>query len=190
MNAAGLAIGTTNIKVRGSRVGIPYLSILHRAMRETTRRAAGAIFAAAPRAAAHTYWAADPEGAGDWECTPDQVSAREAVRQPLVRTNHCLDERHRPGEGEPPSSSSLQRLAIAQERLAAQGATVESLQALFADRSRGVDSINRYAEDGQGTSTNAVMIAIPARRLLYACRGSSDRGRWRQLAFDGPVPAA
>jgi hypothetical protein len=51
------------------------------------------------------------------------------------------------------------------------------------DRSDGVDSINRYTEDDQGTTTNACVIAVPARRELWACRGPADRGAWVQLAF-------
>jgi hypothetical protein len=53
------------------------------------------------------------------------------------------------------------------------------------DRSDGVDSINRYTEDAQGTTTNACVIAVPARRELWACRGPADRGEWRQLTFGG-----
>ena len=101
----------------------------------------------------------------------------------LTRTNHCLDEDHRASEGEAASASSQKRLARAGAVLAAGGVTVESLKSLFADRSDGVDSINRFAEDGQGTSTNACMIAVPATRTLHACRGSSDRGAWVALSF-------
>ena len=53
------------------------------------------------------------------------------------------------------------------------------------DRSDGVDSINRFAEDEQGTTTNACVIAVPARRELWACRGSADRGEWVRLRFGG-----
>jgi hypothetical protein len=182
MNAHGVAVGTTNIKTRGSRVGIPYLSLLHRPRRESDRAAAGRVFTGSPRAAAHTYWAADAGGIDDWECTADSAVHRAGDR-PLYRTNHCLDEAHRAREGEPASPSSRARLARLGTLLDGGGQDVASLKRLFADRADGSDSINRFAEDGQGTSTNACMVTVPARRELWACRGSADRGAWTRLAF-------
>ena len=42
-----------------------------------------------------------------------------------------------------------------------------------------------FAEDGQGTSTNACIVAHPAARILRACRGAADRGAWVTLGFGG-----
>jgi hypothetical protein len=86
-------------------------------------------------------------------------------------------------EGEAPTASSQKRLARAERWLRGGPQDVPSLQALMRDRSDGVDSINRYAEDEQGTTTNACVIAVPARRELWACRGPADRGKWTQLPF-------
>ena len=184
MNAAGVAVGTTNIKARGSRVGIPYLSLLHRMLDCGSRTEAEAVLTAAPRAAAHTYWIADAGGVTDVECTATTAVRREAGAAGfLTRTNHCLDDAHRAREGEPATASSRARLARSAAALSAGGVTVASLKALFADRADGVESINRFAEDGQGTSTNACIIAEPATRTIHACRGSSDRGEWVSFAF-------
>ncbi len=182
MNAHGVAVGTTNIKTRGSRVGIPYLSLLHKAIRSPDRTSALRAIITAPRAAAHTYWAADIDGIDDVECTATSHVLRHGDH-PLTRTNHCQDSGHARAEGEAPSTSSQARLARTTAWLDAGGQTVDSLKRLFADRGDGVDSINRFAEDQQGTSTNACLIAVPARRELHACRGSSDRGEWVRLTF-------
>lgn len=182
MNAHGVAVGTTNIKTRGSRVGIPYLSLLHKAIRCADRASALATIITAPRAAAHTYWSADAGGVDDIECTATSHVQRRGDR-PLTRTNHCQDAAHARIEGEAATASSKARLARVTGWLAGGGQTVDSLKRLFADRSDGVDSINRFAEDQQGTSTNACLVAIPARRELHACRGSSDRGEWVRLTF-------
>lgn len=183
MNAHGVAVGTTNIKTRGSRVGIPYLSLLHKAIRCADRATALKTIIEAPRAAAHTYWAADPGGVDDIECTAISHVKRRGDR-PLTRTNHCQDTNHaRIEDPTAVSSSSKARLARVGTLLANGKQTVESLKTLFADRSDGVDSVNRFAEDNQGTSTNACVIAIPARKELHACRGSSDRGEWVRLLF-------
>lgn len=187
MNEHGVTVGTTNIKTRGSRVGIPYLSLLHKAIRCPDRVSALQTIIEAPRSAAHTYWAADANGVDDIECTATSHVQRQG-NQPLTRTNHCQDALHARSEGEAASSSSQARLARVTASLAGGGQNVERLQQLFADRSDGVDSINRFAEDQQGTSTNACLIAIPARRELHACRGSSDRGQWVRLTFGAAWP--
>jgi isopenicillin-N N-acyltransferase-like protein len=184
MTADGLAVGTTNIKTRGARPGIAYLSLLHRALASRSRAEAVASIIGAPRAAAHSYWLADRQGAEDLECSPERAVRRQAAT-PLARTNHCLDAEHQAREGEPPSRSSLRRLARAAELASAGAADLPALQRLFSDRADGVDSICRYAEDGQGTSTNACIVALPARRELHACRGAADRGAWVRLGFDG-----
>ena len=184
MNEHGVAVGTTNIKTRVSRIGIPYLSLLHRLLGCRDRASAEHLLISAPRAAAHTYWIADEQGVTDIECTSITAVRRETGSAgTLTRTNHCLVDEHRIRESEPASASSQKRLAKADATLASGRVSVASLKSLFADRSDGVDSINRFAEDGQGTSTNACMIAIPATRTLHACRGSSDRGIWRELTF-------
>lgn len=183
MSAAGVAVGTTNIKTKRSRVGVGYLSLLHGAIRSESAAAAQALVRGAPRAAAHTYWLADARGATELECDPDSVVERSADTAPVARTNHCLSDGFRAVEGEPATASSQKRLARAEQQLRAGSQDVASLQSLMRDRSDGVDSINRYTEDDQGTTTNACVIAIPARLELWACRGPADRGEWVQLKF-------
>ena len=185
MNALGVAVGTTNIKTRRSRLGVGYLSVLHRAIRSNCAAEARDWVRSAPRAAAHTYWLADVAGATELECDPDNAIERRADTVPLARTNHCIADVMRGAEGEQPSDSSYKRLARAEQQLRAGAQDVASLQALMRDRSDGVDSINRYSEDAQGTTTNACLIAVPARRELWACRGPADRGEWVQLRFLG-----
>jgi isopenicillin-N N-acyltransferase like protein len=185
MSAAGVAVGTTNIKTRRSRVGVGYLSLLHRAIRANSAAEAREFVKLAPRAAAHTYWLADASGAAELECDPDTVLERRADVTALARTNHCIGDAMRAAEGEAPTVSSQKRLARAEQTLRSAPQDVESLKALMRDRTDGVDSINRYTEDAQGTTTNACLIAIPATRELWACRGPADRGEWRQLKFGG-----
>jgi isopenicillin-N N-acyltransferase-like protein len=185
MNADGVAVGTTNIKTRGSRVGVGYLSILHRMIRSRSRAEAAHAVRSAPRAAAHTYWVADAEGANELECDATTAVERVLADAAIVQTNHCQALELRQREGEMPSDSTQRRLARALQVLHTGEHDLESLKALFADRSDGVNSINRYAEDAQGTSTNACILCVPRDRVLWACRGSADRGRWKRLRFDG-----
>ena len=101
----------------------------------------------------------------------------------MARSNHCLSAPHVAIEGEPASASSLARLIRMENWLQARSRSVEQLQALFTSRDDGVDSINRYPEDEQGTATNSVVLFEPHGRRLLACRGPADRGAWQHLHF-------
>lgn len=184
MNRHGLSIGTTNIKTRGSRIGVGYLAVQHRAIRAATRAEAADVVENAPRAAAHTYWIADARGAVEYECSAERCIARTLQGEPLARTNHCLDERLVRQQGEEPNSSSYRRLSRMGELLGSGKQSVERIRALFSDRADGLDSICRYPEDEQGTATNACIVCVPGERALWACRGPADRGQWLRLPFD------
>lgn len=185
MNEHGLAVGTTNIKTQGSRPGVGYMGVLHKMLSQRSFAAAAEVCQRAPRAAAHTYWLADAQQIADWETTAWSCQARVAGTQFLVRTNHCLVGAHASAEAEPPSSSSTARLARLIARVGSQHRhDLASLQDLYSDRSDGVDSINRLPEDAQGTATNSVVVCVPERRAMWACRGPADRGQWVQLPFD------
>jgi isopenicillin-N N-acyltransferase-like protein len=183
MNAHGIAVGTTNIKTRASRPGVGYLTILHRAIRSASRSEALAALRGAPRAAAHSYWVADAGGANELETDPEAIFEQELGGESIVQTNHCQTPELARREGEAASSSSQRRLARAKALLSPGNLDLAAIQRLFADRIDGVDSINRRREDEQGTTTNACLVAIPARRELWACRGPADRGRWLRLPF-------
>ncbi|MFW5829305.1 MAG: C45 family autoproteolytic acyltransferase/hydrolase, partial [Planctomycetota bacterium] len=184
MNEHGLSLGTTNIKTRDARPGVGYMNVLHAAARCRHRAAAVDLIAAAPRAAAHTFWVADASGACELECSAERCRRRECATAPLVQTNHCLDPEIAALAAEEPSASSQARLARAQAILAQGEHDLDSLQVLFSDRSDGVDSINRLHEDRTDTATNACAVMQPAARRFDACRGPSDRGRWQLLAFE------
>lgn len=182
LNEHGLAVGTTNIKTYGSRPGVGYLSILHRAVRCGSVREASAIVREAPHAGAHTYWLADAEQQLEWEASPTGQHVRTTEEGPIFRTNHCLNDAHVAIEGEVVSESSRMRFARLGEHLAKKISHV-GIQSVFSDRGDGSNSINRYEEDQQGTATNAVFIASPSERKAWACRGPADRGEWQELSF-------
>ena len=184
MNSAGICTGTTNIKTWGVRDGVGYMNILHRVLGQTDFDAAAKIIETAPRSGAHTYWVANAERVSDWETTPGSFVRRDAHAQPIWRTNHCLNHAHQVLEGEAASASSLTRHTRIGATLEKHNMNVERMRDLFADRSDGVHSVNRYEEDDQGTATNSVLIMVPERLELWACRGSADRGEWQRLHYE------
>lgn len=184
INEAGLYVGTTNLKIEGVRPGIPYLSLLHRAVGLHTHTEAADMVEAASRVAAHSYWFADEHGAVSLECSATTSIRREMASDPLIQTNHCLHPDHQEQEAEPPSLSSLHRLRRTQALIQRGPHDVETIQAIFQDRMDGINSINRYPEDEQIAATNACAVGVPAERTLYACRGPADQGDWHALIFD------
>lgn len=185
MNARGLAVGTTNIKTWGARPGVGYLTVLHRMIRAESAKAAAALAEAAPRAGAHTYWAADARDQLEVEAGPVFSVLRDARRGAICRTNHCIDPSLVAIQGEPTHESSAVRFERVTRSLADEGPhSIETVKRIFADRRDGVNSVNRYPEDGDYAATNAVFVAVPADRAAWACRGPGDRGVWYRLAFE------
>ena len=184
MNEYGLAVGTTNIKTYGSRPGVGYLSILHRALRAHSVDEAKGVVQNAPHAGAHTYWLADGAQQIEWEASPNETHLRTTEEGPLWRTNHCLSEEHRLKEGEVVSESSKKRFLRVEDWFKeCADFDKDALIRIFSSRSDGVHSVNRYPEDEQGTATNAVFIADPITKTAWACRGPADRGTWVTLSF-------
>ena len=184
MNQHGVTVGTTNLKTFGAKVGIPYLSLLHKALQQETKEAASAVVEGAPVAGAHSYWVGDKDGAIEWEKTPQTSTARSTHDGALARSNHCLVEANIARETDL-SPSTHDRFDRMQTLLAASDQhSVETLKVLFANREDGRLSINRFAEDNSGATTNAVVACDPGALEFHACRGPADHGEWARLEFE------
>lgn len=183
MNEYGLSIGTTNLKASVVQDGIPYLALLHRAIRCKDHYEAVDIIEQAPRAGAHTYWIADQSDATYLETNATHSVHRNLDTEALCHTNHCVATSIQSDETDAPIESSLKRLDKIHQLSALGNHTVDSIRDIFANRDDDVHSINRYPEDQQGTTTNSCMICIPEKREIWACKGPADRGQWRQLLF-------
>ena len=187
MNQYGLSVGTTNLKTWRSEVGVGYLSVLHKAVNQTTLKGIQDVLKTAPVAGAHSYWVGSVEGGWEWERSPHQAFMRNTVSGPLGRSNHCLFDFHQRHEGVEPTESSTSRFQRVNQLLQQGEHTLESIQKIFANREDGIYSINRYPEDEQGTTTNAVVITVPHQHTFYACKGPADRGQWHTFTFDHPI---
>lgn len=188
INEHGLAVGTTNIKTTDARIGVGYLSLLHRAIACSTVAEAAECIASAPRAAAHTYWLADSQEARLLTCSATAVVSENGDSGPLLQTNHLRAMPVGAESLEPANSSSNARLCHMQEWAAdAQGIDFPAMVSLFSDRSRGADSINRYPEDQTGTATDACFVCCPSTRQTWACRGPADRGIWYNLDVNAGI---
>ncbi|NRA99622.1 MAG: hypothetical protein HRU32_07360, partial [Rhodobacteraceae bacterium] len=137
-----------------------------------------------PVAGSHSYWIGDRFGAIEWERSPDTAFSRSTDTGPLSRSNHCLFDENVALETDLSESthSRIERMQTLLE--SARDHTARSLSQLFANREDGRLSINRFAEDDTGATTNAVVACNPAELEFLACRGPADQGEWVELAFE------
>ncbi|MEO1658241.1 MAG: C45 family peptidase [Pseudomonadota bacterium] len=190
MNEHGVTVGTTNLKTRGARVGIPYLSVLHLALKQASLAEASAVVENAPVTGSHSYWIGDKNRAVEWERTPMAAYQRSTETGAQVRSNHCLFDENKRLETDL-SESTHARFDRMQGFLAqSEQHTLDGLITMFSDRSDGRLSINRFAEDNSGATTNAVVAMNPAELEFLACRGQADRGVWAKLEFERGTPSA
>ena len=184
MNSAGVVLGTTNLKTWGSRAGVGYLNLIHRALRCNSVEEAAKMIAHAPKSGAHSYLLASTEQAIRFEVSGFRCEQQDISDKPMGWTNHCLSPALEAEEYSKPTSSSLMRFERVNRLLSEGEHDIASIKALFTDRVNGVNSINRYPEDHSYAATNACMIADPEKLELHACCGPADRGEWLVLKFD------
>ncbi|MCP5057832.1 MAG: hypothetical protein GY937_14095 [bacterium] len=178
INEYGLAVGTTNLRTRDARAGVPYLNLIHRALDSADVAEAIQGIETAKRAGAHSYFVADARGhAAVVECTATRSEVRCLGATSQVQTNHCQAAAHAALEGDTPRASSEARLARMQALLAEAGPLDDArLRGFLGDREGGTLAINR--DDFDGISTNAAMLAAPAEARLEICQGAPDQGGW------------
>ena len=101
-----------------------------------------------------------------------------------MRANHCLFDENKAFETDlsPSTYERFSRMKAMVDQ--STNHDLDSLITMFSDRSDGRLSINRFAEDNSGATTNAVVAMDPANREFRACRGQADRGVWATLPFE------
>jgi isopenicillin-N N-acyltransferase-like protein len=181
INEEGVAIGTTNLRTIDAGPGVPYLSLIHRALECASAAAAAALIAHAPRAGGHAYTALDRSGAAyAIECTARRACTI-AIRGGFhVHTNHCQVPEHQALEAPLPYPSSRARLLRMQQLLReAEQIDGAYLEACLADRANGELAICR--DDFAGISTNAALVVCPEGPRLRVCHGQPSREPWALL---------
>lgn len=180
LNSDGIAVGNTNLKTRDVRIGVQYLSVLHRALTSRTLDEAVQAVSEAPRSAAHYFYLGGPSGLS-WglECSARKCARFEVRTGTFVHCNHALDPSIRDWEMGDPNDSTCFR----QERLTRllssckEGISVEKLKELLSDHEGGSLAICRH-HGSDGISTNACVILSPSTGEIHACRGQPHVGRW------------
>ncbi|MGQ0847620.1 MAG: C45 family autoproteolytic acyltransferase/hydrolase [Actinomycetota bacterium] len=176
MNEAGICVGINNLTANNGRIGVTWPFVVRKALGASSIEQALAAVLEADLAGAHNYLLFDRYGAGfNVEAMPEYRAVTSLDQDPLVHTNHCLDEKAQ--ELEAPRSpdlvaSSLARLqtanAILGQQIAAGGPIgPEDLIAL----TREPQAICRRSEPPHHTESSGAAIMRPATGEFWACWG-------------------
>lgn len=180
VNDHGLAIGTTNLRTLDSRLGVPYLNIIHRALREKRSFDAIQVIEKAPRAGGHTYAVADYQSGVIVECTAELHVTRELIDGFVVQTNHCQSSWNKEVEAEEPQPSSKNRFERMTSLLEeSDSVSEEDLCKFLSDTEGGELAVSRH--DYDGISTNAAVVITPSTRSINAVHGPPDENPWRRM---------
>ena len=174
MNEHGLALSTTNLRTTDARPGVPYLNVIHRALRETSVSDAVGVVRDAPRAAAHTFLIADQDEGCVVECTATKSVVSDLIDGVIVQTNHCQVPEHQKIESTAPNESSHARFARMEELV-----QVEDLRDALSDTANGELAISRH--DFDGISTNAAVLMTPATGVISIVHGPPDENSWTDM---------
>jgi isopenicillin-N N-acyltransferase-like protein len=180
INAEGIAVGNTNLETTDARMGVQYLTVLHRALRSRSLAEAVQVIGQAPRSAAHYYYVAGPDGvATGVECSATQAVCREFKSGTYVHCNHALDAKIASLEVHPPTLSSQHRQMRLADLLRSHKGfiSIEDVKRYLSDHEGGPDRcICRH--DFDGISTNAAIIMSPGTFEIHACRSQAHLGEW------------
>lgn len=183
LNEAGVAVGNTNLRTRDARLGLQYLSILHRALRCRQLDEAVTCIAEAPRSAGHFYYAANAEGRMvGLECSATRCHRFDIEDDGVfVHCNHALSDSIRRFEASITYDSTEFRQRRMSELLEGGGELldVQRIKGVLSDRQGGDLAICRYCTGPFDISTNAAVIMNPATGEMHACRAQPDYGVWR-----------
>jgi isopenicillin-N N-acyltransferase-like protein len=179
VNSEGIAVGNTNLKTTDSRIGVQYLSVLHKALSCSSFEDAVESVAASPRSGAHYYYVAGPDGSAvGIECSAQQHHKFEINEGTFVHCNHFLDTDLAKLQTEEPSESTCTRqLRLAELLDEQEKISVESLKDSLSDHANGENAICRH-HGADAVSTNACVILSPETREIHACRGQPHVGQW------------
>lgn len=183
LNSEGIAVGTTNIRTKDSRLGVGYLQIIHKALGQRSLNDVEHAIVDAPRAGAHYYYAVGEQGrAIAVECTATIARTTQVSSGYYVHCNHILDAEEKTLEASTPMASSLCRQSrmgslIGETR---RPITVEDTQRFLADHQDGNNAICRH--DYAGISSNGSIVIEPETRRAWACHGQACTATWIKLA--------
>lgn len=182
MNEDGVSVGTTNVRTQDAGAGVVYLSMIHKALGQSSVEDAIDCVLDAPRVSGHFFYIAGPDGAASAiECTGRLAHRRDLHAGVYVHCNHCLIPENAALEGQDPSDSSMFRTTRLQDLFErnAPNNDLDAAKRFLADTEGGLNAICR--DDTQGVSSNGAVVMVPARGEIHGCHGLPSTAPWHDL---------
>ena len=188
MNEHGISVGTTNVRTMDAQIGVPYLSIIHKALSVEDFEDAVAATVDVQRTSGHYFYIADAQGsAAAIESTGTRVFREDVESGVHVHCNHCLISENAKHEGLAPTSSTLTRTDRLRSLLEDSRGDfdIEIAKRALSDEKNDLDAICR--DDTNGVSSNGAVVMVPRQRTIHACHGLPSRAQWIDLRTEMPV---
>lgn len=186
INEHGIAVGNTNLKTTDSRIGVQYLSVLHRALRCSTLDDAVQVITQAPRASGHYYYVGSPDGkAVGIECSATRYVLNQVTDGHYVHCNHALSPQIAHYKANDPTTTTIHRQSRLSQLIDEHPTTigVEDIKSFLSDHEGGDDRcLCRHGHNN--ISTNATVILSPSTREIHACRGQPHTSQWLTKKID------
>jgi isopenicillin-N N-acyltransferase-like protein len=171
LSSRGLVVGINNLTAADGRPGVTWPFVVRKALQQDNLEAALGCVLDADLAGGHNYLLMDGNGAGyNIEAMPGHRAVTPLGEEPLVHTNHCLDEQARKLEAPRPAdlqASSEARLAKAIEMVSRRPVGVDDLVAM----TREPEAICRRSEPPHHNESSGAVIIGPAGGDFWACWG-------------------
>ncbi len=171
LNSAGIAIGINNLVAANGKIGVTWPFVVRKALAQADIESALVCILEADLAGAHNYLLLDASGVGyNVEAMPDYRAVTALGDEPLVHTNHCLDDET--ARREAPRSpdllaSSQARLDKAAELMKVRPLAVGDLMAMTRDP----EAICRRSTPPHHNESSGAAIMKPDSGHLWACWG-------------------
>jgi isopenicillin-N N-acyltransferase like protein len=188
MNAAGLAIGITNLCGADGQLGVTWTLVVRKALAQDNLADAVACVQTARLAGGHNYYLADASGqCVNIEAMASQQHLERIEQGVFVHTNHCLMPHTQAVEALPDAyfeTSSLARYERARQLLNNNEITVEHLMALTRDHGAEIGiCVHTGAGNVHNVESGAAVIMSPGDRELWAVWGNPCQGEYERFSL-------
>lgn len=185
MNSEGVCVGINNLTGLDGRRGVAWTSVVRGMLKTSTAREALNVLLAADLAGAHNFLIFDRHGEGyNVEAMPSVRPVTTLADEPIVHTNHTIDERasaHQVRRDPPLLASSQARLDRGRALLAEGLIDTERLFALTRDD----EAICQRATEPYHIESSGAAVMRPATGDFWACWGRPAENDYERVpAFE------
>ncbi len=183
MNELGVCVGINNLTATDGKIGVTWPSVVREALAAKSAAQARDAILNADLAGGHSFSVFDAEGAGYLiEAMPTARPVSVLDDAVLAHTNHTLTPETSAVQGDRADqlqSSSVLRLATAQELLDREGITTEDLMQL----TREEGSICQVPQEPYRIESSGAAVMRPKTREFWACWGQPIHNDYEQIGF-------